>query len=483
MLRRLLPLSVGIVGFVVTFLGALAAPNIAERHTRVAIVEHIDQTLRLMTAVGPALWADQADAVGRALADHEARTGTSIIVIASDGTVVASSRPGLVPSGPGERGQVAAALAGSLGMPEGAVWPWHREPLAVAVPIVDPSGGWFGAMLARWPSDAVRYATMRDWSGLAAVLVLTVLAVVGVTAGTTRWIALPVRRLTAAVRAMDQGGPRPAVADSGPPELRELAAALEDVSRRIRDQMARQNAFVSHASHQLRAPLAALRLRAEGIAADLPDRARAEHALLIEEIDRLAGICDAMLAFARARPMEAAVDVDLAAMLDARVAAWESAASVSGVTLRRDGDRPAWGRVPVEVLDQIVDVLLDNAIRYGGRGCTVAVRLQRADRDDVDIHIVDDGPGMTPAELARAAKPFWSGRQRADGRGAGLGLAIASALADSIGVRLHLSRVEPHGLDAWIRVPASSSLADAELTNRPQDSRVKAGAGRSAGPR
>lgn len=109
-------------------------------------------------------------------------------------------------------------------------------------------------------------------------------------------------------------------------------------------------------------------------------------------------------------------------------------------------------RAAPQALDQALDALLSNAVKFVGRGNQVVVLVDTA-RHWVDIHVVDNGPGLPEADLAQATEPFWraSGHQHLDG--SGLGVTVADALVTASGGRLDLMPAQPHGLHARIRLP------------------------------
>jgi hypothetical protein len=127
----------------------------------------------------------------------------------------------------------------------------------------------------------------------------------------------------------------------GPPELRRLARSFNTMADDVTDCLERQRAFVSQASHQLRNPLTALRLRVEELGGFITDPAgREEHRLALEEADRLRSILDGLLTLARAeRGGYGQETVDAADTADARVAGWQPLALLRGIALRRSGAR------------------------------------------------------------------------------------------------------------------------------------------------
>ena len=188
--------------------------------------------------------------------------------------------------------------------------------------------------------------------------------------------------------------------------------------------------------------------------------------MLVEEIDRLARMCDALLAYARAEATaESIEDIDAACVADTRVATWAPTAARAGIRFIRSGQAPAKGggseglgggkmmvRVASRALDQALDALLSNAVRFAGPG-EVRVAVSRTAPGWVDIDVIDGGPGLPAEGLARAAEPFWRGPDADDIDGSGLGVTIATALVRASGGRLDLMAARPHGLHARIRLP------------------------------
>ena len=245
----------------------------------------------------------------------------------------------------------------------------------------------------------------------------------------------------------------------GPPELRRLAASFNHMADVVSDVMDRQRAFVAHASHQLRNPLTALRLRVEELGPSLTDPdGRSEHRLALEETDRLALVLDALLTLARAeREENERVTVDAAAVAASRVAAWAPLARRRSVTLRLAvTDAPAYARTVPTAVDQALDALIDNAVKFSGAGGAVTVAV--ADRDDgVALEVRDSGPGMTESQLGQATERFWRAPDAQNVDGAGLGLTIVAVLVDASDGRLTLEPADGGGLAATIWAPGDTT--------------------------
>jgi signal transduction histidine kinase len=132
-----------------------------------------------------------------------------------------------------------------------------------------------------------------------------------------------------------------------------------------------------------------------------------------------------------------------------RRAAWSAYAEEHGVELQADmPEHPVPALLVDGHLEQILDNLIDNAIEAtpAGRAVTLLVRAGSA---AVEVHVIDEGPGMSPGEMARAFDRFWQGR-RGERTGTGLGLPIAAQLARAGGGTLHLQAARSGGVDALI---------------------------------
>src|SRR6202034_3792669 len=219
-----------------------------------------------------------------------------------------------------------------------------------------------------------------------------------------RWGGRPLARLdTAAGKIADGDLTVRASPGNGPPELRRMAATFNMMAGRLEALVHGHRAMLADASHQLRTPLTALRLRLDLLAADSPPTAAAELAGAQEEIARLSRLVDGLLATARAESVtERVVPINLLPAVAERVAAWQPVADAHGVKLvaEHDGDGDGRPRVSLGVghLEQILDNLLDNAIEaLGDRGGCVTVAVASSDAC-ATVTVADDGPGMSEQE-------------------------------------------------------------------------------------
>jgi len=204
--------------------------------------------------------------------------------------------------------------------------------------------------------------------------------------------------------------------------------------RPVRAAFDRQRAFVADASHELRTPLALVRLDAEVLARD-PGAPDAQELLAhqVDEIDRLGDLVGDLLTLARLDADDIAVadePFDVAGLLAAGARRFAPRAAAARIALDVRADEPLLVRGDAGRAEQVLGVLLDNALRYApGGGRVLATARRNVDRVEVDVS--DDGPGIPADELERVFDRFHRARTDAarGSGGAGLGLAIARELA------------------------------------------------------
>lgn len=395
------------------------------------------------------------------------RTGTDVAVIGPSGRLMSSAGSPAAASlpaalGPSRTAQVVAgAQLSGLAPVAGGPLSYAAVPLghtggAETRAAQGGDGGVSGIILVGAPADQVAARIHHYWLELALVGVGVLAAAAALGVVLARTLTRPLARVEAAVAALGAGALEArAPAEVGPAELRQLAATFNTMAGRLAELVTSQRAFAADASHQLRTPLTALRLGLENlapaVAADHQDDVRRA----IGETGRLSRLVDGLLTLARAevaRPERAMVDVT--GLLDQRAQAWSPLAEERGVRLAchpSPGALSAW-MVP-GALDQVLDNLLDNAIEASPAGSCVSLAAQ-PEGPLVEIHVADEGAGMSEADRARAFDRFWR-RQPGSTGGSGLGLAIVAQLVGSSGGSVELIERHPRGLDAVVRLQAA----------------------------
>ncbi|PRX45106.1 signal transduction histidine kinase [Prauserella shujinwangii] len=388
-----------------------------------------------------------------------------------EGVVVVDARreplaqAGLSLADPGVRAVVEGALRNEPGPQPPTLGPWSAEPVLFARP-VGTGTRVAGAVVLRASVDAAAADVAARWTavGLGALLAAAVFVLVAV--WLARWVVRPLHALDSGVRAVTAGRRAQVPAGDGPKELRALAASFNRMSDAVVSSAEQQRRLVADASHQLRNPLAALRLRVDSLAPAIGSEGRRTYEATVAEVDRLESLAEGLLALALAESTatrlaagpERGEPCDVAAVAADRVDAWRAAAGRARVELVLAGAGRVLAACPESELAQVLDVLLDNAIHYAGSGARVEVSWRFEPAGGLArVVIADDGPGLGAEGLARATERFWRGGGAGAPRGSGLGLAIADRQITARGGRLELHRAEPHGLAVHVTLPVGTA--------------------------
>jgi signal transduction histidine kinase len=281
------------------------------------------------------------------------------------------------------------------------------------------------------------------------------LVALGLAALLARRLAAPLTETAAAARRLasgERGVPLPA---SGPAEVADVAEALGQLDTALATSEERQRRFLLSVSHELRTPLTAVRGYAEGLADGTvpPEDAREVGATLVGEADRLEGYLADLLALARLEADDFRISlesVDAAALVAATASAWQARGSTAGVSVTAEA-APLVVRADPARLRQVLDALLDNALRVTPRGGSVVLAAHPG-----VVEVRDSGPGLAPEDLAVAFDPGvlherYRGRRATGGHG--LGLAIAAGLVRRMGGTITAGQAREGGAAFTIRLP------------------------------
>ena len=265
------------------------------------------------------------------------------------------------------------------------------------------------------------------------------------------WLArrsvVPLARLEQAAAQVGRGETAALLPETGPLELATLAHRFNEMARQVRELLAGRTTLLAGVSHDLRTPLARMRVALALLEEKPTPKLIARLETDIEEMDRLIGHA---LNLARGIDREAAAEIDLLALLTNLSAGTPKSAVRVGAT-------PQNCRLlaPPSALRRVIGNLLDNALRYAGDQAIELVGEQSGKL--VRIGVLDRGPGIPPEQMVAVFQPFHrveTSRSPATG-GAGLGLAIVRQLADTHGWQVELKPRAGGGLEAWLTLPGS----------------------------
>ncbi len=417
-----------------------------------------------LSGTQPASSGALGDFVGR----YTQETGGRVIVVDATGTgLVDTESPGAASRSFASRPEIAAALAGEVATGERHSVTLDENLLYVAVPVA--SGGVVhGAVRITYPTSEVDGRVHRYWAILALIggVVLTAATLVGLRFA--RAVAGPLGRLETAARQAGAGDLGVRAPVEGPPEVRSLARSFNEMVATLAELVRSQREFVADASHQLRTPLAALRLRLENLEYEISPGGREGIDAALAEVGRLSRLTDGLLALARADSGATSREtIDLEGMVAGRKALWSDLAVARGVSIDTDVARGCAAAATPGRLEQVLDNLIENALAVAPAGTAVKVTASSS-AAGAEVRVVDAGPGLTPAERARAFDRFWRADAKGAAGGSGLGLAIVARLVEADGGTVELHDAPGGGLAAVVRLPA---VAEGPAASAPGEER------------
>lgn len=391
-------------------------------------VQRIGGQIRMLRIVLPELGGAARERLAAAEADEQ-------------GPLLRPDGAGVPPHAP--RFGFARRLAGELAMQLGEpvelrhAGPGSRSGLWIGF----MAGGELWWLLLPPPRFEPQALPLGLWLGLAATLA----AVLLIATLFVRGIVGPLARLEAAVSATGDGAAQ-RVEPEGPQEVRRLATRHNTMLGQLAEAEAERREMLAGLTHDLRAPLARLRVRL-ALLDDTPERAGLERDA--EDMERIVTQCLSFLHSER-RESAAAPPLVLADALSDEVARRRELGQPVDIVVPPEA---AAGEVAIArgSLQRLLDNLLDNALRHGAP--PVEVILARAG-PALRLSVRDHGPGIAPADRARALEAFAQIEPaRATGGSCGLGLAIVQRIAGAAGGRLTLEDTPGGGLTAVVELP------------------------------
>ena len=388
------------------------------------------------------------------VANYTAATDGRVVIVNSTGDVLADSEPAAA----GQRNflsrpEIADALDRQISTGTRYSTTLGTGLVYVAVPI-SIGDQVLGAIRVSYSTDQVDAKVRRYWLVLLGAGLVTLLLAAALGVLLARWVTRPIAKLRDAANQFGDGDlSARADLDRGPPEIKDLAAAFNATAVRLEELVTAQEQFVADASHQLRTPLTALRLRLEMVELDPDDANRGDIEGARNEVQRMSRLVDGLLALARAERTQGGRPgrLELDEALQERAAAWQPLATERNISIVANGGGLK-GRCTSDMLSQVLDNLIANALEVAPADSVLTLQATTEDSSSgsiVALHVIDQGPGLSDEQRERAFDRFWRAtNERGELGGTGLGLAIVQKLVESEGGRAELRAAEGGGLDA-----------------------------------
>lgn len=260
----------------------------------------------------------------------------------------------------------------------------------------------------------------------------------------------PLKKLAQTLRSRSPDATDALTTQGVPAEVRPLLDSLNHLFTRTQEMMTRERRFTSDAAHELRSPLAALKVQTDVAQLSQDDPQAQEKALaqLHAGIDRASRLVDQLLTLSRLDSLESLDGVEqipMADLLQSAVMDIYPSAQQAGIDIRLHINAPEVTRTGQQLLlSLLARNLLDNATRYSPRGSVVDVTLNTR-----SVTVRDNGPGISPDALARLGERFYRPPGQ-DATGSGLGLSIVKRIAALHGMRVSLGNAPEGGFEVKV---------------------------------
>lgn len=413
MRRRIVALAVLVAALALVLFGVPLAIGVAQ----LAVIEEQASLVRLASVTARSVQTDMAheelpDAIPESSGD------TELAVYDVHGQLLLGRGPRS-----GDR-HVAASLAGHAAQAD------ENGMLIVTVPVTGEHAV-HGAVRATRPVASVYQHLVPAWLGMVGLAALVLVAVWQLARRQAGRLAEPLEALSVAARRLGDGDFGVRSPATGVAEIDAVRQALNDTAERLDHLLARERAFSAEASHQLRTPLAGLRLRLES-SLELPEPdSRLAVRAGIACADQLERTIEELLLLAREPASTRGEPIDLGGLVLDIVRPWAERLTAAGRSVERTVEE-GLPRAPVSAaaVRQILGVLFDNAEVHGAGTVRVTVREAPG---AVAVDVADDGAGLTPETFAGTPTSALHG----------MGLGLARRLAEAENGRLILSRPSP----------------------------------------
>jgi signal transduction histidine kinase len=345
------------------------------------------------------------------------------------------------------------------------------ERLFVAAPI-RREGHDLGLVQLSIPTTQMWNDIRQAWLALLGTALAVILATILVSLWLAKSILEPIAALRHAAVRMAAGDLEQRIAAGGSDELGQLGQAFNLMAARLQHMIEQQSDFVANASHELRTPLTTIKLRVEALLGGARHDAAIADRFLSEiesEVNRLSTLIDGLLTLSHveSRPDTLRMEkVDLSFLLGEAVATFWPRAEATNVTLTLNvAPQVPAVKASAPQIRQVVDNLLDNALKYTSSGGIITVSC-RPMSEQVAVFVTDNGQGISTADLPYIFERFYradKARSRSSGPGgSGLGLSIAHSIITAHNGQISVDSQEGKGTTVRFTLPVYSEDADGE---------------------
>src|SRR5882757_5114292 len=299
MRTRLLGIVILLVVMVVIGLGAPLAVSVASSEGQQVLLDRLTDADRFGSMAQHPLSLHDFHSLTDALTRYEQVYGVQAAVLDINQHVVAHSSTSIDLTDPNVRDALRQALVGRPVQLAPTLYPWRTAPLVIAEPVL-LDGEQLGVAITVSDTEHAREQILGRWGALAGGALVAIALAVLAALPVVRWVLRPVRRLDDATAAISRAVVKGEQVDlvgvgGGPPELRRLSTSFDQLATTVSDTLAAQRAFVADASHELRNPLTALRLRLGSLKGHLSPDAEQLRTDAIADADRLGYILKDLL--------------------------------------------------------------------------------------------------------------------------------------------------------------------------------------------
>jgi signal transduction histidine kinase len=403
---------------------------------------------------------ERRSAINAVLDEYLQTKGGTIVVVDSNGYLLSSTDLSVTPGTDYVgRPEIATALLGDPSSGTRLSNTLGGDLVYVAVPVLSGAEV-LGAVRITFPKSVLDQSVRDQLQGLLLAASVSIAMAIVVALVFARTVSKPLDKLRVTTDILASGDLTATALEEGPGETRQLARSFNAMARRLGGLMDRQRSFAGDASHQLRTPLTALRLRLEQageLITSAPEQAQIHIDEALNETDRLTQLTEQLLRLARAEGAVLEKEIiDVSEIVRDRAQEWQYLADEHEVEIIVQGPDSLMINTNQLAVREIIDNYMDNALEVAPPKSQINLTVL-ALVDSVEIVVSDSGRGMSLQQRERAFDRFWRADADSNRRtGSGLGLAIVAQLAQASGLRVELRESPTGGVDAVVGIPKSA---------------------------